>query len=258
MPPELLPPPDTRNKFTAHDLEVIDRDNPRSIFNLVPKSVQTAILKVPGEMFGAGEEELRPLVKQTSWSRMRINFWSEYNRAQMVSGPMKMTNVFGGVCSVGTFDKLVAHEPGFIAWLLCPPTDYMLAVDEGLNHGMDQIREILSMDNYKLDKAGQRIPNVSLLSLKVKIVEMLDERKHGAIVQKLDVNSRTLSVNIQSDSGQEESLEEIQKRIKDLEGRRFGGGDTAIEVREVFALDGPEVATQAEIDLARAKKENRK
>ncbi len=220
-----------KNEMIVRDLE-----HPRSVVNLVPEAVANAIMRLPDEYVDKGEDELQLIFKERQWApstlddRIRFSFWKEYDNAQTNIRQMVMTHVYYGLCSRESFYVMIQNKQR-VAWMLCPPADYMLAAEEALTYGLEQLRDILAR------------PHVSMVGtvdskaagVKLEIVKMLDARVKGAIIQ----TTRNLNVNMNANKPvvQAPRIEDIDQKIKELEDALKGLNDgsklTDIEVKPV-------------------------
>lgn len=200
--------------------------HPLSLLTPEPRAIIERTMAERPALFRENEHDLLKLLKSIKAApnptdnRLRLGFWNEYNLAVEESRTMNMRQVFAGVCSQVYFYEVYLKCPERVAWMICPPTAYEKVLDEAIVFGLEQLREVLGLP--LVDEKGKI--NVSLASLKERIVERLQERKFGTAVQ------RSLSVNV---SGQTDraldhktqqtllgsSMEEIQKRLKLLEKR---------------------------------------
>lgn len=208
----------------SHEISVLDRTNERSIVNLVPPTVAEFILKHTEEnpeLFNKDEHELQKYLRAQDKSispgdnRLRLKFWVEYDRAQGRGDKgINMSNVLSSICSREFFYGQYLKHPHKVAWLLCPPTGYMVKAEEALEFGLEQLRDILSLPhvvNGKLD--------AKLAELKAKIVAMLDNRVKGGVVQKsMNLNVSTSNESV-AQAAAASTMEDLQKQLKELERR---------------------------------------
>jgi hypothetical protein len=200
-------------------IDLWDRENPRSVVNLIPDTTAQKLLAAvtaKPELFTMDERALRLAVRPTpNDNRLRLAFWNEYNRAQEQNTPMRMVSVFAGVVTHQFWDNHYLTKPENVAWLITPPASYLVMAEEALAHGIERLRDILDLP--VVDAYGK--VNVKLGELQAKIVAMLDLRVKGAVVQKnmnLNVNtSDAKAVNAMT----LESMEEIQKKLREIEKR---------------------------------------
>jgi len=72
-----------------------------------------------------------------------------------------------------------------------------------------------------LYNAKTGLPDAQLLTVKQKIYEYVDQRMHGSIIQRQQIDQRSLNVNVDATpeqvSATPESMDELDKKIKALE-----------------------------------------
>lgn len=197
---------------------------PGSLVSMLPAKVQQLVeeaLFLQPELFNKNESELAKYLAMDQAqvtptdNRLRLKFWMEYDRARM-AGVQRMTldNVIAGICYRESFYSTYLSKPAKVAWLLCIPAGYQLKTMETLEFGIDKMREILDMDPEKY--GAKAAPQ--MLALKQKITDMMNSWIKGAPVQ------RSLAVNVHTGRQIQEistdlSMEELEKRLKDLEKR---------------------------------------
>lgn len=205
-------------------ISISDKENPRSLMNILPSVVSKGIeehLFTNPELFEKDEralwQHLRLDNKQPTPTdnRLRMKFWMEYDRAQAQGTMISIANVLHGVCSKEYFYKRYMQVPSKVAWLMCPPTGYMVKAEEALEFGLEQLRDILEIPHVN----AQGRFDAALGTLKAKIVAMLEARVKGAVVQKqmnLNVNTSNEQVAKAAVAG---TMVELQKQMKELEAR---------------------------------------
>lgn len=192
-------------------ITIINEDDPRNLVNLVPPDVSDALkrlVKYRPALFFMEEAKFKKQVKPDALiSRLRISFWDEYCRAQDNNAMINISAVIRNVCSKDYFYEVVLRNEAKLAWLIYPPKDYMMAMREMLDLGLDEWREILALPIQ--NKRGK--VDYKLLSSKLKIVQLLDMRVKGAIVQRLQVSQKNLNVNVDAPTlPQDMSIEELE------------------------------------------------
>jgi hypothetical protein len=201
----------------SREIIIKDKSNPRSLINLVPEAVQNAIERLPAEYVDRSEPELLTIFKERKYEpdplvyRLRAMFWKEYDRAQCNGSKMQMAHVYMGICSKDYF-YVVLQNKEKVSMILCPPVDYMLAAEEALIFGIEQLRDILALKHTTISGAIDQ----KAAQVKVEIVKLLDSRVKGAVVQ----TTKNLNVNVNAEAkAQKESItpQDVDKRIKELE-----------------------------------------
>lgn len=199
---------------------VFDLDNERSVLRLVSDAIREAILKLPEKYQNKSEREFylehRPGAME---NRLRLSFWREYEAAQETVMPMNIVKIYAGLCTKEYFYQKVLKNPVILGWMLIPPTDYAVLIEESLGFGVQRLREIMELP---LTNSKGEV-NVRLCDTIIRATAMLDMRIRGAYVQKSEV--RQLNFNMHAEAKDMEkaitasSMEEIEKRIKFLESR---------------------------------------
>lgn len=196
-----------------------NRVEERSLINLVPDHVQAAFMKsyqARPELFGLSEAELikagdigeRGCGAMTNAIRMK--FWFEYDEAQAEHRPMKIKNVFAGICEKEIFIQKVLTNPVRVAWLLCRPMEYDASMSEMHQYALSRMRKVLEQEVYLHGKY-----NHAVAMDQIKIFELLEIRVKGAVVQK----TMNIHANIPQKGAIPEDVkkEELEKRLKEIE-----------------------------------------
>ncbi len=204
------------------EISVQDVSDPRSIINLVTLDLARAIGNIPTDLLAMSEEMLKQEFKARDYkpsiteNRLRHAFWREYNIVQATRRKtIRMGQVLAGCCHANFFRKHIMSDPHKLAWILCPPSEYMKSLEEALMFGIDQLRDILEMP--LTDPMG--IVDSKLAATKLEIVRMIDMRVKGAVIQKTQNLHATVPASqlAPPDESASESLEKINERLRDLE-----------------------------------------
>ena len=197
----------------AHDLQEINsdlfnKDYARSLWNLLPETFRPHLETIPPEYFGMTEHEMEKKFKpDVTTSRLRVVFWLEYDRAQAQKDKMRISSVYSPVISKQAFQSLLG-DPQKLAYILCPPADYIVSMTEILSQGVKAIRKIVMAQNL-VDEWGNLNPKIAEVVLKA--VDMVHIRVHGAPV--IRTESKSVNVNM----NQNQQLPSSSKSVKELE-----------------------------------------
>ncbi len=209
-------------------VDLWNRTEERALINLVPGAVGRDLMKAAEarpEFFGQDDRTLYKLLRENGQqpnatdNRLRISFWMEYDRAQTERRQMDMSAVVSGVCSKQYFYERYLTAPAKAAWLVTPPSNYVVVAQEALTFGLEELRDILELSHV--------LPNgrvdTKLAELKAKIVAMLDQRVKGAVTQRIEQKNMNLNVTT-TDAAvahkvASENMEDLEKRLKELERR---------------------------------------
>jgi len=216
------------NKRKFNDIQKTDpyaESNKNSMINMAPPWLQ-ARMRTEGMMkyMELPEEELEKLVKPNlTLKRLRTTFWREYEMLHRNFGraPATLENKISiyricvGICTNEFFANKIAPNDLFLAWIIRPPVNYEVAMEEALQQGLDRMREILNFPLYKrkfnkdglpvVDKfTGEQIlePDEKIANIVLKTVAFLDLRVKGAIPQKIhqysqqQINRQSVNYNV--------------------------------------------------------------
>lgn len=197
---------------------IYDKEEPRSVYNLVSAQVQAAIENISPYLYSWSEKALERHAKlETRDYQLRLSFWNEYNFAQDNFKPtMSIDKITRGVCSKQYFYETVLRDYKKLAWILYPPSDYTITNQELFDRSTREIRRILQMPITKKGKVDH-----ALIREKVKIHLALENRVKGAVVKNIAVAARHQHSVAAGGSATEapKSLQEIEKEIKQLEAK---------------------------------------
>lgn len=217
-------PSQEMDETPVHD--PFNRTNPRSFINLVPTVVQARIFeayqKAP-DLFGVPERLLYKVLRSNQKTptpednRLRLQFWQQFDIAQLTQKNMNMEHVCVGVCQREYLWHRYMLMPHKVAWMCTMPTTYDTYLTEALAFGLEQLRDVLELDH--------QLPNgkvdTKLLELKAKIVFALDARKNGGIVQRVEQKQMNLNISTTDRAVAQAALggtmEDMEKRLKQLE-----------------------------------------
>lgn len=228
---------------------LFDREDPRALMNLLPKQVVKAVEDAlfddkNKELFGMDELTLYKYIKQDETmsitptdNRLRLKFWMEYDYCQAFhTKGIDWKRVIAGICTYENFFRNFLKKPHKVAWLLCPPTGYAVKVNESLEFGIDQLRDILEIPHTVGGKTDHKLGE-----LKSKIVALLHVWQKGAPVQRAIVANLTGNAAAQAAGykGTEKSMEAMERKLKELEKKEkelMNGGNRTpvIDVEEAF------------------------
>lgn len=221
-----------------------DASDPRSVVNLVPEKVRERMQEAlfeEGALFEMSEHELwkalreREATPNPTDNRLRLKFWHEYDYTQAYQlSKIDISRVIAGICTHEYFYKKYLQTPTKVAWMLCPPVNYMVKAQEALEFSLERMRHILSLP---LELPGGKI-DTKLGELQAKIHAMLDIRVKGAPVQRNIVANLTGKAAAQAVAAASttETMADIQKKLEAARKRErelTNGGAIAIEAKKV-------------------------
>ena len=201
-------------------IEIKDRSNEGSLINNVPTYVEKALECCPDELLELTEVELEDKIGAKdvlNIRRLRIAFWNEYDRAARTSQHLKMPNVFAGVCSQGYFRKYAVGNSINLAYMLTPPVDYKVAMEEMVYLAMKHEREILTSSIINQD--GEI--DARLAGVKQKIAESVHNRAKGMPIHRTQSINQNLNVEQKLETRVVQEImdltpDQIEAQIKEL------------------------------------------
>jgi len=119
-----------------------------------------------------------------------------------------MLNVYKELCTKEYFYTVFIKDPLKIAWMLRMRKSYHFAMEELLDIGLSQFREIMLIPN----KVGGKV-DTRLVAEKVKIFAIVENRVKGAVAQKIEQKNLNVNVNTKQ---QDKSVQDVEKELKAL------------------------------------------
>jgi hypothetical protein len=210
-----------------------DKSEPRSIINITPGNFSRAVELIPDEFFELSERELRHNGDCGEIEeKVRIAFWREYDQAQVAKRNIHVTNVHKGTCSQQHFYRKVLTNPYKMAYVLTPPQEYALELEEMIAVGFRNLREIMALPLY----TSKGFVDARVAEVKLKIFESVMNRAKGALVYKTE--SKNLNVNVDASSGVPTGAdgkvitpEELDKKLNEI--RALVGEQINVQAQEI-------------------------
>lgn len=207
--PQVLAPIEDRVGFIG-EVAIFDESFERSLINIVPPAVKVAMLRVKHNepnVFHFHEEKLKKWSKPTpDITMLKLNFWDEYNFAQMEGKDLSIARFLRGNCTRDYFYDVILPNDRWLAWIITPPKDIFNVHREMLFEGLEVERDVLRAPHKK---KGQL--DLKLIAVKLQIIQGLKLRVLGAVTQKLETKSLQLSVSAGKDSLAGSTLEELNQ-----------------------------------------------
>ncbi len=210
-------------------------DDNRSLIRLVPECIRKEMFLMPDDIRHLDEQGIKDRLKPTgTQNQLRLLFWIEYDRVQTsFAKNMLLVNCFRGGVSEESYLRYI-KVPLLLAWIITPPTHYLVQMDALLDTGLKRLQEILDLPivipehkkKSRITGKEETIPakvDTGAANLVMKAFAYVDMRKHGAITQRMEINQKTLSVSVKSDAVDMQAaikagnMQEIDKRLKQLE-----------------------------------------
>jgi len=201
---------------STKEVSLYDKENPYSIWNMVPDNFRWRIDNASQELLGMEEDELRLKIKPSAMqNRIRLAFWIEYDMACNLGRKMDIRRVYAGLCTKDNFEKMYCNSTK-MAWMLTPVASYHTNMEEALETSISQLRKILDAPLFLQDGSL----DTKAANVVINVFKILDQRVHGAITQKIETKSLVVNKNIGAKEGGSPAMwppEDIDVRLQQLE-----------------------------------------
>lgn len=242
-------------KRLSRELEAVDpfdKEDKRSLWHRAPSAIVNMMKVMPHDLLKMSDEEMQATGEIGEIERrLRHSFWYEYNLSLMHDEPIRINNIFQGVCRRDYFQSVVLQSAMKMAYIITPPLAYKVAVEEMLDLAMKEMREILLLDNTHYNERGKKTVNTQLVGLKYKIFETLSGRVHGNVARNIKVEAETKSLSVNVNQGTSRDVIDIDGRaekalLEDAETRRLREIDNRIKELERLIGEAPNAVSEKE------------
>lgn len=200
------------------EIDIKDESNPDSLINKLPSMIANILRVIPDEVLCLGDEGLERTGKISEVDkRLRHSFWLEYNYAIKAQRVINITNVYSGICHRDNWQRIIVTNTFKMAYILTPPPDHRVDIQQILHLATKEMRKIIQTPHEYKNKKGEKIIDSRLVASKLKIWELVTNRIHGGVTQKLEVDTKNLNMNV--DARDVSSVEAINKQIAELESQ---------------------------------------
>jgi hypothetical protein len=208
------------------NFSIRDHDSEYSLVNIVPEFLRQPILSIPEGLLELSERELTEVVNpDTALKKLRTSFWLEYVRAIRTDTTMLISNIHSGICMMAQFRKIVANNNKLV-YIITPRPQYNVELEDLLFLGLERVRAALELDpvrkvrkkNKETDQWEDHIiVDTKLIEIQKKIFNELSDRRRGQLVQKVDINQKSLNYNVNTPAELPRSVAEIDAQLAALE-----------------------------------------
>lgn len=204
-------------------------ETPGLIALLDSKDLQKRISEIPPETFDLTETELKKRLKAPTpeLSRLRMVFWDEYSQAVDQQRQISTPALYRGIMPKRAFEAITDLE---LAYVLTPPTNYVVAMQELMDLSTSRLREIMTTpfikkitktktleDGTKVEETTEQV-DTAAMDLVFKIATRIEDRMLGAIATRHE--HLNLHISNKFPSGQD--LGSIEAEIQAIEVEATG------------------------------------
>lgn len=168
--------------------------------------LRNAAESLPEEIAVLTIEELETKRKPTQIDFfLRKNLWKQVELVQKGAfTEIDAVDIYRGVCARNSYENL-AKNPERVAWLLIHPSESHDRAEAGFEIGLTNLLKFVAKE-----------PTAETAGAFLKAMEMLWNRVHGPVVQRIDSRHATLNLNkpIAKPPGKENRLEELKAKLE--------------------------------------------
>lgn len=186
--------------------EVYDKMDPRSIYNMLPDCKLKRVMElVPDDLKNENERRLFEKIQPSeNVQLLRHAFWAELRTAYDHERPINIESTHAGIMTKSAYVKnLTPHN---VAFILCPTQEYFVKLEHAHDLALKGVVEILSTP-----RTGEKGYDYNYDRLKLEIFKFLNDKKHGAAVQK------QLNINHNFDKkkpSNNKSIEDLERELR--------------------------------------------
>ena len=230
LPPLRYTPNMSQELKTADEnlrLTFFDEGNPLSLVNKVWAELRQPmeqVAKIYAKEFLFHEAQIKAFCKPDERDiRARLCFWDEYALACAADRPMRKECVLGEV-TPEIWRKVYLRNYRKLLFVLHQPSSYATSMRRLLDIGIDRLYEIMDMPIIR-----NGLPDHKAVANILKAFQLVDLRVKGAVVQRLQIDQRSLNVNQNIDVSNTErqlafmsmqELESMKTKLAEIEAKR--------------------------------------
>jgi hypothetical protein len=269
-------------------LDAFDENSNKSIISKLDPETRERV-KSPGvqRVLEMSDEEVdRQLRPSLVMKRLRTSWWLEYDRiAHQIYNyrcpnpkreyGFKIDRAIEGICTEEYFREKVLSSDVALGYIMRPPADYIVCINEALQHGVQKLREILDFPLWKkkVNNKGVTVrtpegedvyePDHRTADIILKAFAMIDLRAKGAIAQKLNIEGmmvqKNMNVNIEAGISKVTTHinhENLEKKILSIDNIDARLQELSAETRSI--LEDPMLMSNEVNFITQAKEERYK
>lgn len=206
------------------DYEVYDPSNEASLQKMFKETsiIPGRITALAGEInLGRSDESFKSILSShkdyKTARRLRLQFWNMYNIFSMSKAktPLPVTSVYNGIATTHKFHEIVKDDK-LATFIFSQPLKVKMIQEDLLYEGYRQMEEIMEASIYNKDG----IVDPRIVTHKLKIINMLEDRVNGSVVQRsqsyVEQTSKFEKGHIETPEELDAVKAEIQKLKKSL------------------------------------------
>lgn len=160
--------------------------------------MREAILAIPHEYFDWDERKLIRYAYDNNEvpemdERLRLAFWSEYDRCFEKPMNMVLKNIFSGICSQAWLEREYYTNNKRLMFIITEPFNQKKTLLYAHHLAFNEMIKLIKAPVGTDAKTG--LPDARMYAIKEKLFEYLNEKVNGSTTQKVEINQKSLNVN---------------------------------------------------------------
>jgi hypothetical protein len=231
-----------------------DENNPSSLINKVWKPLVPVVRNVAlvySELLLSEEARILAFCKPDERDqRLRLTFWDEYGLACAQKRLMRYQAVMWGNIGPEVWDQVYMKDRKKILFMITQPSSYSSSMRRILDIGVKRLHEIMELPI--LLKNGS--PDNKAIAQILKAFQLVDSRVKGSVVQRMQVDQRTLNINADASPKQAAQLTAetlgmmSMDELKEMEGKLQSLQSKREELRKALPPSEVEMAENVNFD----------
>ncbi len=178
-------------------VSIWDEENKSSLINRIPASQSSELKKMysaRAELFHLDEESLFQILKKEKYSpvsvdnKIRNALWKMLDSVAE-DKPLDFYDLSQGICTTDLIKHRYFRNAYAMAWVLCPPSSYYDMLEETVDMGLLQLKDVINTPHTTYNEAGEANHNMGLIEKKARIYSMLEDRLRGKVAQRIDMRA---------------------------------------------------------------------
>lgn len=214
-----------------------DKSNPVSLVSICPQVLAERIRAIPEDILEMPLKDLEKAICVTEDDEMlRVCFAQEVERARRQGKPVIQANIYEGVFTAKTFSFYIANSFK-LAYIIRPFPEYETSLENILLLGLQRMKNI--MKQPLVDQEGKF--DYRLAQIQISLFKDVSDRTRGASTQKVEMNSKSLSVSVTKDITHSSPIQipdDLDRQLLELEAQTSNEVRTlSYEEKEVKEAD---------------------
>jgi hypothetical protein len=144
--------------------------------------------------------------------KIRLRLWNEYDKTIKSGKNFMMASVYYGIISESSFYNKILKDDLLMTFIYTRPQEITSIQEDILYEGYKQLEQVMLMPIQNPDGS----PNVRLIQYKLKIIQMMEDRVNGSVVQRTQTYVEQVSKFEGNDKNEKKQLEDLRKEVANM------------------------------------------